>query len=74
VEVGGTDVDVGNAAWVCVINIHASATAVFAWSSALRVGASLPPQAEINRMIKIEIVIKDFCFIGSPSLIFTMKH
>src|SRR5689334_22049935 len=64
VSVGGNvAVAVGIAACVKVSMVHALATAVFAISSALKVGSGAGPQADTRITIKIDIRIGNFLFI-----------
>jgi hypothetical protein len=67
VSVGGNvAVAVGIAACVRVSMVHALATAVFAISSALKVGSGAGPQADTRTTIKIDTRIGNFLFIFSP--------
>jgi hypothetical protein len=75
VSVGGNvAVAVGIAACVAVIASHAFATAVFAKSSALKVGSGAGPQADISMMTSMERMVIYLLFICSPFSIFTMKQ
>jgi hypothetical protein len=77
VNVGGTGVDVGTAAAVCVRASHAWAMAVEAMSSALISGvASAPPQAVTARTARVITTIRNFCFIrfSSPHFYHESPH
>ena len=74
VAVGGGKVAVGMSACVWVMEINASATAVFAISSELMADVGAGPQAARVMMINIERIYRNFIFICSPRTHFYHKE